>query len=238
MNWQQAWAATKAQPNMADSSAIKVFGSEASIECSRLLMEVLGARGIFDDHATNERQKELESGGATRDEKLWRALADASLLGVAVPEQHGGSGLGFTALGLLLQEVGRAVAKVPAYPALALGGLPLARFGSAAHKAALLPGIASGERIVTAAVEEYASSDPLAPATRAVRDGDGHRLTGVKTSVPAATLSTRRRRPTASRTRSSPSTACTCPRRRVSRRVETAPRHCAGSSSARWSHAA
>jgi acyl-CoA dehydrogenase len=47
MNWQQAWAMTKAQPNMADSSAIKVFGSEATVECSRLLMEVLGARGIL-----------------------------------------------------------------------------------------------------------------------------------------------------------------------------------------------
>jgi len=47
MNWQQAWAMTSAQPSMADSSAIKVFGSEATVECSRLLMEVLGARGIL-----------------------------------------------------------------------------------------------------------------------------------------------------------------------------------------------
>jgi len=46
MNWQQAWAMTTAQPNMAESSAIKVFGSEATIECSRLFLEVLGARGI------------------------------------------------------------------------------------------------------------------------------------------------------------------------------------------------
>ena len=47
MNWQQAWAMQKAQPNMAESSAVKVFGSEATIECSRLLMEVLGVRGIL-----------------------------------------------------------------------------------------------------------------------------------------------------------------------------------------------
>jgi alkylation response protein AidB-like acyl-CoA dehydrogenase len=47
MNWQQAWAMTKAQPDMAASSAVKVFGSEASIECGRLLIEVLGARGIL-----------------------------------------------------------------------------------------------------------------------------------------------------------------------------------------------
>jgi hypothetical protein len=146
------------------------------------------ARGILTDHATNERQKQLESSRATHDEALWRALGDASVLGVAIPEEHGGSGLGYLALVLVLQEVGRTVAKVPAYPALALGALPLVRFGSDAHKRALLPGLARGERIVTAALCEYDSSDPLAPATRAVRDGDGQRLHGVKTMVPAATL--------------------------------------------------
>lgn len=146
------------------------------------------ARGILNDHATNERQKQLESSGATHDETLWRALADASVLGVAIPDAHGGSGLGLVALGLLLQEVGRAVAKIPAFPALALGALPLARFGSDAQKQALLPGIARGERIVTAALAEYESSDPLAPGTRAVRDGGAYRLHGVKTMVPAAQL--------------------------------------------------
>ena len=146
------------------------------------------ARGILTDHATNERQKQLESSGATHDEKLWRALADASLLGVAIPEQHGGSGLGFLALGLLLQEVGRAVSKVPSYPALALGALSLTRFGSDVQKSALLPGIARGERIVTAALAEYDASDPLLPRTRAVREGGAHRLHGVKTMVPAAQL--------------------------------------------------
>ena len=47
MNWKQAWAAEKGQPHMADSSAIKVFGSEFLIEAYRALLEVLGARGII-----------------------------------------------------------------------------------------------------------------------------------------------------------------------------------------------
>jgi len=47
MNWKQAWAAEKGQPQMADSSAIKVYGSELSIETYRALMEVLGAAGII-----------------------------------------------------------------------------------------------------------------------------------------------------------------------------------------------
>jgi len=47
MNWKQAWAATKGQPQMADSSAIKVYGSELQIEAYRALIEVLGAPGIL-----------------------------------------------------------------------------------------------------------------------------------------------------------------------------------------------
>ena len=43
MNWKQAWAAQEGQPKMADSSAIKVFGSEFYIEGYRLLLEVLGS---------------------------------------------------------------------------------------------------------------------------------------------------------------------------------------------------
>jgi alkylation response protein AidB-like acyl-CoA dehydrogenase len=47
MNWKQAWAATKGLPNMADSSSIKVYGSELSIEAYRAMLEVVGAAGIL-----------------------------------------------------------------------------------------------------------------------------------------------------------------------------------------------
>jgi alkylation response protein AidB-like acyl-CoA dehydrogenase len=47
MNWRQAWAATKGQPNMADSSSIKVFGSELSLEAYRAMLEVMGAAGLL-----------------------------------------------------------------------------------------------------------------------------------------------------------------------------------------------
>jgi alkylation response protein AidB-like acyl-CoA dehydrogenase len=47
MNWKQAWAAEKGQPQMADSSAIKVYGSELSMEVHRALIEVLSAQGIL-----------------------------------------------------------------------------------------------------------------------------------------------------------------------------------------------
>jgi len=141
------------------------------------------ARQILEDQATNERQKEIEAGDAPFDATLWRALAEANLLGTAIPEPHGGSDLGFMALCLLLQEVGRAVAPAPVFPSLVLGALPLAEFGSEEQKKAWLPGIASGGLILTAALSEYDSSDPLAPATRAEEQGGAVRLTGMKTNV-------------------------------------------------------
>ena len=47
MNWKQAWAADRGQPSMADSSAIKVYGSELQIEAYRALLEILGAPGLL-----------------------------------------------------------------------------------------------------------------------------------------------------------------------------------------------
>jgi alkylation response protein AidB-like acyl-CoA dehydrogenase len=46
MCWKQAWAADRGQPHMADSSAIKVYGSEFQMEAYRALLEVLGAPGL------------------------------------------------------------------------------------------------------------------------------------------------------------------------------------------------
>ncbi len=144
------------------------------------------ARTILTDHATNERLRALAASREAYDTELWRALADAGLLGTAIPAACGGADLGFLALCLLLREVGRTVAPVPTFPSLVLAALPLAQFGSAGQQQAWLPGIVSGERIMTAALVEFASTDPLAPTTRAEVCGDGVRLTGIKTTVPYA----------------------------------------------------
>ena len=49
MNWKQAWSAASGQPDMAASSAIKVFGSELNIEANRVFLEILGSSGIVTD---------------------------------------------------------------------------------------------------------------------------------------------------------------------------------------------
>ena len=143
------------------------------------------ARKILEDRVGNEHLKSHEAGGAPLDASLWDLLAEASLLGTAIPEEHGGAGLGFLALVRLLQEVGRSVAPVPAFPVLVLGALPVARFGSEAQKQGWLPRIARGEHALTAALTEPDASDLLAPATRAEERAGGVRLTGTKTLVPS-----------------------------------------------------
>ncbi len=149
------------------------------------------ARRILADHVTPERLALIEAEPDWFDRAAWEALAGARLLGTAIPEDSGGSGLGFLELCLVLEEVGRAVAPVPAWPTLVLGALPVARFGTRAQRAALLPGVASGEVVLTAALVEPDADDPLHPTTAARRDGTRWRLDGTKTCVPAAHLAAR-----------------------------------------------
>ena len=101
------------------------------------------AAQIFEGHATTERVKEIERSDERVDRELWRALAEAGLLGIAVPEEHGGSGLGLVELCLLLEQQGRRVAPVPLWPTVVLGALPLAEFGTREQQQAWLPGVAA-----------------------------------------------------------------------------------------------
>ena len=144
------------------------------------------ARDLFERRATQERLTELEAGAIRFDDALWKELAAADLLGTALPESVGGNGGGFVELGVLLAEVGWAVAPVPAYATLALGADPIARHGNPEQQQRFLPGIVAGKRILTAGLAEPGRSDATAPATTARRDGGNWRLDGVKELVPAA----------------------------------------------------
>jgi acyl-CoA dehydrogenase len=149
------------------------------------------AAQIFEGHATTERVKEVERGDERVDRELWRALADAGLLAIAVPEEQGGTGLGLIELCLLLEQQGRRVAPVPLWPTLVLGALPLAEFGTPEQQRAWLPGVAAGEVVLTAALSEPGLNDPLHPTVTATRDGGIWRLDGAKPSVPAAHIADR-----------------------------------------------
>ena len=101
------------------------------------------AAQIFAGHATVERVKEIERSEERFDRELWKALAAANLLGIALPDDVGGSGFGIIELCLLLEQQGRVVAPVPLWPTLVLGAPAIAQFGSTrSMNAAVAAGIA------------------------------------------------------------------------------------------------
>jgi len=144
------------------------------------------SRQILDDHVTQDRLKKVEAGEDRIDREAWSALAEANLLGVALPEEFGGSEMGLAGLCILLEEIGRAVAPVPVYATLVLGALPVVEFGSEEQKQRLLPGVASGDRILTASLVESGGA-----GTSARHDGTGWRLEGTRSFVPVASIAHR-----------------------------------------------
>ncbi|MEO6083761.1 MAG: acyl-CoA dehydrogenase family protein [Umezawaea sp.] len=142
--------------------------------------EVQGLCARVLDRETGER------GDSGYDDAAWKAMGEAGLLALAVPERLGGDGLGVLAVAALLTEVGRRAAPVPAFASLALGVLPVARFGTRAQQDDLLPVVASHNGVLTAALSE--PSDPLSatPRTTVRLDGTEFVVSGTKVGVPHA----------------------------------------------------
>jgi alkylation response protein AidB-like acyl-CoA dehydrogenase len=146
---------------------------------------------ILGQEVTQELLRKVEAGDDWVSRELWGKLAEANLLGLAVPEELGGMGFGIIELCILLEQVGRAVAPVPAWATLVLGGLPIARFGSDEQKRRWLTPMAAGDVFLSGALVDGDSADVARPATTATAQGEGHRLNGVKRFVPAAHLAER-----------------------------------------------
>lgn len=144
---------------------------------------------IFTDLSTQERLREMETDPTSDrfDRKLWSELAAAGLLGIALPEDVGGAGLGFLEAGLLAEAAGRTAAYVPVVECLAAAAPAIARFGTAAQRQQWLPGVVAGDTVLTTALVELGGS-PVAPSVVAEAAGDGWTLTGVKACVPSGTV--------------------------------------------------
>jgi 3-oxocholest-4-en-26-oyl-CoA dehydrogenase beta subunit len=135
---------------------------------------------------TAERIKAAERDPAWGDAALWGKLAEANLLGVAIPERFGGMGMSMIELCVLLEQVGRAVAPGPWLGTLVHGALLLAEFGSEPQQAAWLPRVADGTAQLAAALEDAGSVEGEPPATRARPAPGGVLLDGTKRAVPGA----------------------------------------------------
>ena len=143
------------------------------------------------DVLRGELTQERTPGRHGYDEHLWQALGKADLLGLSVPSELGGDDLGVAEVGAVLTEIGRYAAPLPAVATLACGALPVGAFGTARHRQQLLPAVASGESLVTAALHEPSALWTTEPTTTATKSAGQWRLDGRKTSVAFAAESTR-----------------------------------------------
>src|SRR2546423_1782090 len=143
---------------------------------------------ILADHCGNERLAGLEKEargrgiGSVHDARAWGALPAAGAVSALLPED---GDLGIMGLALLAEAVGRRTAYVPIVAAIALGALPLARFGG--HDG-LLAEVAAGDKLVTSALEEPGEPDSLTTPARHHDSGSAYVLDGAKTMVPYGDL--------------------------------------------------
>ncbi|MGP1676658.1 MAG: acyl-CoA dehydrogenase family protein [Burkholderiales bacterium] len=117
------------------------------------------------------------------DRKLWLQFAEQGYSAVLVPEAHGGLGLGAMEAGIIAEALGRTLTPTPFLSTAVLAARAIARSGSEAQQAELLPAIAAAETVIAFAVDETSKHRPGAIAAKAARDGSGWRLDGAKTFV-------------------------------------------------------
>jgi alkylation response protein AidB-like acyl-CoA dehydrogenase len=123
-----------------------------------------------------------EARGGGKADALWKELADAGFLGINLPLEHGGGGLGIYELAVVCEEL--AAAGTPFLLLIvspAICGTIVARYGTSEQCAMFLPGLCTGgQKMAFAITEPDAGSNSHDIATKATRDGDGFRLNGTK----------------------------------------------------------
>jgi alkylation response protein AidB-like acyl-CoA dehydrogenase len=149
------------------------------------------ARQILSEQVTPEKLAAFDEFKQERfDRELWQQLAEAGLLGVAIEEEFGGMGFGFTELALFIEELGRTIAPVPVISHLVSAALPIQRFGSIEQKQRWLPGAANGSLVLTAALTASVEKGETAGVV-AVAEGETYLLSGLKACVPFARTASR-----------------------------------------------
>jgi alkylation response protein AidB-like acyl-CoA dehydrogenase len=138
------------------------------------------AREFAETHVA-PKVKEMEETGDPSEEVI-KALAEAEMMALTVPEDYGGLGLGYTARLIALEEISKvSVATAMTLQIFGLGIEPILKFGSDEQKEKYLPALAKGERLATVAVTESGGgSDPKSCRTSYEKDGDDYVITGRK----------------------------------------------------------
>ena len=153
--------------------------TEEQEELRKTVRQFLDAKS---SEAAVREQMETEAGF---DAAVWSQMAEQmGLQGLAIPEEFGGSGYSYVELGIVLEEMGRALLCAPFFSSVVLAANTLLQSGDDAAKAAHLPGIASGETIATLAFTEPSGKwDESGITMEASGSGDSWTLSGTKMFV-------------------------------------------------------
>ncbi len=164
------------------------FSLSAEQEAIRAAVEKICAR--FPDEYWLAKDRD---GGFPHD--FHRAFADAGWLGVCIPKDYGGSGLGVTEAALLMQAIAESGAGLSGASALHMNifGLnPVVVFGSDEQKKRMLPPLVAGkDKACFAVTEPDAGLDTLKLKTKAVREGSRYLLSGQKIWISTAQVASK-----------------------------------------------
>jgi alkylation response protein AidB-like acyl-CoA dehydrogenase len=149
-------------------------------------------RGVCASHCPPEVVRALEDDPVGYPPELWNQLGRLDLIGLLLPEEHGGAGMSLVEGVVLYEELGRALVPVPHLASAVVCGGALARSGSSDLQQRWMPAVCSGEAVVVPAwLEPEGGFGPAGVQLRAVPEAGGVRLRGAKRHVPFAAAASR-----------------------------------------------
>lgn len=142
-------------------------------------------RQFLEEKSTEAAVRELMATDAGYDDAVWAQMAEQmGLQGLIIPEEHGGQGFGWVELGIVLEEMGRALLCAPFFSTTVLATSALLLAGDEQVGADYLPQIASGQLIATLALtEDNGRWDEAGITATATSQGDTWTLDGTKQYV-------------------------------------------------------
>lgn len=154
------------------------------------LMLKESAAGFLTEKATVMHLRALRDSADERgcSDDVWQEMVQMGWAGIAIAEDFGGLGYGYTGLGLVLEQVGRNLSASPLQSTVLVSATLIAELGSGSQKEQWLSPIAAGEKRVSLALQEGRHHAPEQTAARAVADGEDYLLSGAKVLVLDASL--------------------------------------------------
>jgi alkylation response protein AidB-like acyl-CoA dehydrogenase len=141
------------------------------------------AKAFLQENSPVSDLRALRDAGDEWSPGLWEEMAEMGWAGIVIPEAFDGLEFGYVGAGLLFEECGRTLASSPLLSSALVCSAMIAALGNEDQKQAILPATASGEMILTLALNESNRFNPSATAMSAESDGDDFVLSGSKVHV-------------------------------------------------------